>query len=185
MQGRIKMIWLMVAAACAFQSCAPANNGATDEAAGVGRSPFMPVRISREFFENNVTASVSLSDAAGNVRFNETSATSFQVGEPSGPAPGPDALADYRDRPGCSQMQSSALEGVSVCFVVVPDVSSVDVSGDKVSIQGSDRLLSHAGCAPGTRLDFQKATRSAAGVSMQYTASCEQPVLLQISLSTL
>jgi hypothetical protein len=174
----------LAAASGLMQGCAPAASSEAAESAGIGRPDGIPVRISREFFEKDVTAGVLLVSASGAKLLDESSSTYFEELPPPGPAPQGDVIADYRDRPACSRLQGSSLGAMSVCFTVAPDVSSVDVTGRKVSLEGAGSVLRSAdpSCSDSSPVTFKRAVKTARGVAIHYEAACAAPVVMQIEL---
>jgi hypothetical protein len=141
-------IAVAVLAGCA-QSQEPLQNSTAEvsmnraSASVPSGAPHIPLRIGREFFERDVEAQVSVTPADSTEGNSIVSDISWEEGAPIGPAPGPGALADFRDRPGCARLTEQS--SVQVCFVVVPDVSSLDVTAQKVSLKGFESIST--GCA--------------------------------------
>ncbi|MBC7690140.1 MAG: hypothetical protein H7222_00070 [Methylotenera sp.] len=154
--------------ASAMTACAPAQNGQPGSADAGSRSlsalpsganaasnsgsvsapasvPHIPLRIGREFFERQLQAQVNVTNAE--VQSSKGSVISpiiWEEGAPAGPAPQPGAIADFRDRPGCAKLSEQG--SMQVCFVVVPDVSSLDVTAEKVTLQGYESVAATKGC---------------------------------------
>jgi hypothetical protein len=107
--------------------------------AGAGEARLViPPRFSREFFAGQVDGALEV-ETAGSAAETYESKTRFELGEPEGPAPGPDALADFRDHPGCASFAD--LGDVALCFRVQPDVSSLELSEKKMWPVGLEQFL--------------------------------------------
>lgn len=87
-----------------------------------------PVRLSRAFFSRSLTGAVRLNgeEVQSDVSWNEYAATA--------PAPTEPVIADFRDRKGCASYDSA--DGIQLCFNIMPDVSSVGVNNDEVTLEG-------------------------------------------------
>ena len=100
-----------------------------------------PPRVSRDFFAARPGAQVEFPSGA-------SSAPDFSLTDrpPTGPAPGPGAEADFRDRLSCAQLPAVAGGApLSLCFLVAPDVSSLALSDRRTSLQTGD---APDACAP-------------------------------------
>lgn len=108
-----------------------------------------PVRLSRTFFERSLAASVRVmrSDLPG-VLLDEQGSADWSETAPTQPPLEPGALADFRDRQGCAGLRTAA--GLSLCFTITPDLSSVDLSPSKLSVQDPQAVL--GGCTGQSRL---------------------------------
>ncbi len=112
----------------------------------------IPLRISRVFFANTLQANIKLSESSGNTARTVPSNIDWYEGEPRGPAPQPGYIADFRDRPGCVVLKgiSSSSGSSEICFNIVPDVDSVDITSEKVQFRfASDNL--DPSCDPNTQ----------------------------------
>ncbi|HUP58531.1 MAG TPA: hypothetical protein VM598_13825 [Bdellovibrionota bacterium] len=122
---------LLLSSCSGTSTAAPAPR---EQAARTGESTPLDERVwlSRAMLERPLRAEVWVEGA-------HTRALESQVrwveGEPIGEPPGPDAIADFRDRPGCAELVSSS--GLALCLTVVPDLSSIEVSRTKAVLQGA------------------------------------------------
>jgi hypothetical protein len=128
----------------------------------------LPLRLSRAFFENEMSARLDVKLSDGSAAEAYSSRAAFEMGAPEGPAPGPDALADFRDRPGCAVLSDT--QPVALCFRVMPDVSSVSLSEGRMWPQGLKEFLSERSSC-GTAISDPKLTRAVktgSGIEVTY-----------------
>jgi hypothetical protein len=135
-----------------------------------------PLRLSRAFFEHAIEGKFELKDEQGAALGQGASKISWSELEPEGPAPRPGHLADFRDRQGCAEYTDS--QGFKVCFTVVPDISSVDLMDDKMSVQGVKNILEKT-MSPECASSFEvprlvKADRSLRELQLSYQANTAQ-----------
>lgn len=157
--------------------------------ASTQNASLMPVRISRTFFESNLKGSISASATNDSQSYFENESLIQWVQQPpSAPAPGPGALADYRDFTACAQY--SSLSSVGLCFNVMPDVSSVSVTDPNTQLVGLNDYVSQqltnsgrfSDCAYKVEnLQIEKVERTSDYATMNYlakatpTAGCQGP----------
>ena len=135
------IVWIILAvfSAIASEGCAPTAVELPAEV--VERSRY--IRVPREFFERPVAARIEVGSSAA-----------FEGGSiwvelpPTDPAPGSDALADFRNFPGCAGFPG---ESVRLCFDVIPDVSNLGVNEQELSAPGLKEWIAREepGCADG------------------------------------
>jgi hypothetical protein len=102
-----------------------------------------PIRIPRVFFENPIVGSLHAQLNAVNPRtrtFQASGPLAWTEYSTTLPVPKPGAIADYRDFKGC--LQYNDYKELSVCFNVMPDVSSVGINQQEMTINGMDTLIS-------------------------------------------
>lgn len=107
------------------------------------QAPVIPLRISRDFFEAPVEATLTVAEAGETTEYE--SKVSWVVHAPTSPAPTGDYIADFRDRSGCAELYDLP-DQAQLCFTVMPDVSSLDVTAERVALQNAQALVSNASC---------------------------------------
>jgi hypothetical protein len=149
------MAMAVIVNACDPSSRALNRGGMPGASSGVVPSPVaeaqgssaMPIRISRTFFEGELTGRLELHegwDVGGALLSSETSDLSYDESSPLGDPPQPGALADYRNRDGCLRFEDAS--EVELCFVVQADVSDVGLNEKDTSWKGIEGwALSRAG----------------------------------------
>lgn len=141
-----------------------------DEAGQVASDPYrLPLRVSREFFAKNLVADIEITQPQVTpALYSVTSQTAFEERPSELPEPTEPFIADFRDRPGCVLFEKAP--GLELCFNLVPDVSSVDVTRDKVQARGLQEFAqqelsaqSSGECSDASlsNLEFLKAEKSA------------------------
>jgi hypothetical protein len=191
---------LLFNAAIALGGCAASARPAAAAAGNAnasGRSDVhlsIPTRISRDFFAETVSGRIAIASGQDTEPFAELQSDIRWRDEPTElPPPRPGYLADFRDHPGCADYVS--LDGVSYCFTVAPDVSSLDVSAAKTRTEGLGELVTAElkrqrsyGCEKPVRdLAFDSATRddtSKLTVLYRGTVGCpgEAPTPVSVTL---
>ena len=84
-----------------------------------------------------------------------------------GASPEAGAIADFRDRPGCAKLTEQG--ALQVCFVVVPDVSSLDVTAEKVSLQGFESMAKGCSGSP-DKVKFVTGHKGANSLDLSFVA---------------
>lgn len=97
------------------------------------------VRVNRMFFEQPLAGEIRINAAQAEKTYEVDSDVNWEVLAPTAPAPTGDYIADFRDREGCVTYQNT--DGVQLCFVVMPDVSSVDVKEERMHVEGLQQLV--------------------------------------------
>ena len=166
----------------------PALPIATVEAGTIG--PSMPVRISRSFFDNALIGKVTVTSSDSKLHYVQESPISWIEEDPTDPAPGSDAIADFRDFRACATYENMS-NPVAICFNVMPDVSSVKVNSDDTQLLGIESLANAAfleagdvsGCTYSiSNLQIQKIDRTSDFATIDYVGqavpvdSCEAPL---------
>jgi hypothetical protein len=101
-----------------------------------------PVRIPRTFFEKSIIGSIhaqTLNQPSGKGDFQSSSPLTWIEYPTQLPAPQPGARADFRDFKGC--LQYSDNRNLSICFNVMPDVSSVGMNTREMSLDGVEKII--------------------------------------------
>jgi hypothetical protein len=136
--------------------------------------------LSRAFFEKNLIGSVELTSAGTELANSETH-VSWRELPPTSPAPTGDYYADFRDRQGCAGYQDSY--EMKLCFTVVPDVSSVDLTGEKLQLQGFERVLAEkTSCRENPTLRFIEAKKDQSSITVMYSAEYSSCPAAQLKL---
>jgi hypothetical protein len=117
---------------------ASSPSGQSTEEAGTAVA-VMPVRVSRTFFESQVTGAIRLQGSDGNSGADTQSAIAWNELAPTDPAPADSAatgtvLADFRDHQGCASFQDA--NGVELCFNLMGDVDSFGLNAKEMSPNG-------------------------------------------------
>src|SRR5205823_5562528 len=112
----------------------------------------LPIRISRDFFEkDHLQAEVTVA-SQGTPPQTAQSSVSWEAQPTTLPPPDPrqgKVLADFRDYTGCAVLGD--LEGVRLCFNVMPDVSNLGVNDREMKLQGVENVAcSQAGSPSST-----------------------------------
>jgi hypothetical protein len=106
----------------------PTSSSSHSESSMPPTQATQPLRLSRAFFEKSLVGSVTVgSDKT------ESDVTWTEL-PPTSPAPTGPVIADLRDHKGCASYDS--VGNVSLCFNIMPDVSSVGVNAKDVSVTG-------------------------------------------------
>lgn len=125
-------------------------------------------RLSRAFFEKTVVGTLQIADGArqqtiildSNIVWHDYPTT-------IPPSPRTDLIADFREHQGCAIYQD--IDGLKLCFNVVPDVSSLAVNDKEVKIEGISNVSEpFASCA--MTLHFTGASRNDGLVSISFVA---------------
>ena len=163
---------------------------------GASRLDFIPVRISRGFFDSQLSGSVDLHLMGQNQVKTFDSSVAWKVLPSEQPAPTGNYQADFRDQPGCATFEQ--LGGAEVCFTLSGDVSSVDLTSKKIQTHGLEKLigqkLSEGSCATTVQnLKFVEAKKAQKTVSILFRADANRsadcgssgPVEVQMTLRQL
>lgn len=97
----------------------------------------IPPRINRDFFERNLIGKVQVpeySEDQSSVEWAELPTTL--------PEPEPGYIADFRDHPGCARFVQAG--GMELCFNIVPDVSSVDLTAEALTLNNAKQYVEQA-----------------------------------------
>lgn len=101
-----------------------------------------PVRVPREFLEDPaLLARVQLLGESDVLLAEEERTTRWVSKPPSAPPPTGDFIADFRDFEACSWFAGQ--RRVGLCFQVMPDVSSVEISEGNSHPEGLERWVEH------------------------------------------
>lgn len=132
----------------------------------------IPVRISRMFFKQQLTGSIQVTSETRSQEFE--SPIAWEERPTTLPAPTGAYVADFRDFPGCADYSDL---NVNLCFLIAPDVSSVDLSAKKTIVEGvqeflADKLSKDSACPVSIEgLTFASATKSDdSAFSIRFTA---------------
>ncbi|MGZ3688324.1 MAG: hypothetical protein ACXWPM_09370 [Bdellovibrionota bacterium] len=137
------LVWLVLGAMelVAASGCSGTEASASASPSASQAPIELPVRISRAFFEKSMVGEIHIRDLKGSETFSAPSSSVDWREDPTTlPAPGPGAIADFRDFQGCAEFSGEA-EGVELCFNVMPDVSSVGVNAKDTKVQGLESLF--------------------------------------------
>lgn len=157
------LVWIVLAVCSALASGACAkpegesSGTARELASEAPRQRY--VRVPREFFEGAVVARIIAGASAGpSSELFDGGATWTEL-PPRDPAPRGDAIADFRNFPGCAGFPG---ESVRLCFDVMPDVSNLGVNAEELSAPGLAEWLASRDpeCVGARAASFESGERS-------------------------
>ena len=115
----------------------------------------------------------------------------WAVGAPIGEAPqateetGP-VLADFRDRVGCATFGGSGLQGVSLCFKVMGDVSNLGLNEREVWIEGLENVVPSECTNSSQTVAFSKGSRDDESFTVEFVSTNpECPARYELTLKQL
>ncbi len=140
----------------------------------------LPVRYPRHFLKQSLTGSITGNSEDGRIHFKASSPIAWVESPTTLAPPTNGAIADFRDFQGCMVYQD--LSGLSLCFNVMPDVSSIGVNPKEMNLKGIEKFVMNqlneqpetAQCSYAVReVNFQNAVRDYNRVRLYYTAMAE------------
>lgn len=152
------------------------------------RPSFPKVRIPRLLLSQPIHGSITIqSDSDDYTESTQESLVYWEEYPTELPDPQPAALGDYRDFKGCAAFKD--LNGVAVCFNVMPDVSSVGVNAKEMQLQGLqgaiqaklDQTKSECDAATVKEVKFTHATRENSLYRIYFQADTSHPDFCQVS----
>lgn len=151
----LSLLWL------ASLPALPRAQGATEPTLP---APSAPVRLNRAFFEGELVATDSL--------FKEQLVPEWVYRAPSGPAPEPGAIADFRDRDQCATFEEWG--ELTLCLTITPDLASVELTPTRVRLE-------IPGC---DAVPLERALRTEQGIFLRFSSEhCREAPLHELSLT--
>jgi len=155
--------------------------------------PSMPIRISTHFLKSsNLTGSYTVQSPQSKVpalNFSISGPIQWSESPSNEPAPGPGAIADFRDSLGCATYTET---NAALCFQIMGDVMSVGVNSREMKSQVAARDGEGSCSYEIKNTQFIKATGNNTSVTVLFSGNAvpqgdcpstgEQPVQIQFEL---